>query len=531
MTGLEDRLRQDLPALADMLMEEQAAQPEEAAGVIADGPSLVVELGAQPAHRRRRWSAVAAAAAVAAVVGVVALVTTSDGTEVTTTEVPAVQPDAEAQDAASEPEAPSTDVGGPETPSDQIDVPNGEPETPTDQAPSGQPQLRDEPPDGQEALPTEAPTEPPGGEAESPTEAPAEQSTLDAVVGGDGTLRPGEGVEVITGRADWSSGYFQAALYKLLLEELGYSVSDPSQFEMGPSGAYTAMAIGDMDYWPNSWYPGHYEWHAAELPDGSLVGDRVSVVGEMLFEGLLQGFLVTKSFADTYGVYTMDDLNRNAEALAAFDTSDPVPGNGKADIFGCSQHWTCDDIIENMIAFGGWDNIVQTMGGYDVMFTQAVDRVNEGVPMVIYTWTPSEHITRLRPGDNVYWMGVENILDASNPTGVQQGHEHDQRGPDGTGGFAAIGEDQCPSAADEPDGKCPIGWLAAHILVTANTEFLEANPAAKALFEAVKLTVVEVSLAAETVRTGADANVLAAQWIADNRERVDAWLAAARAAE
>ena len=245
MTGLEDRLRQDLPALADMLMEEQAARPEGAAGAVADGPSLVVELGASPAPGRRRWAAVAAAAAVAAVVGVVALViTTSDGTEVTTTEVPAAQPDAEAQDAASEPEAPPTEVGGPETLSDQIDVPNEEPETPTDQAPSGQPQLRDEPPYGEEASPTEAPAAPPGGEAESPTETPAEQSTPDAVVGGGGTLRPGEGVEVLAGRADWSSGYFQAALYKLLLEELGYSVSDPSQFEMGPSGGLHRHGYG-----------------------------------------------------------------------------------------------------------------------------------------------------------------------------------------------------------------------------------------------------------------------------------------------
>ena len=307
-------------------------------------------------------------------------------------------------------------------------------------------------------------------------------------------------------------------------------MTDPPQLEVAPSVAYTAMAIGDMDYWSDSWYPGHYSWHSAELPDGSLVEDHVTVVGEMLFEGVLQGFLVTKSFADAYGVYTLDDLNRNAEALAAFDAADPMPGNGKADIFGCAESWTCDDVIENMIAFGGWDNIAQTMGVYDGMFNQAVRRVNRGAPMVIYTWTPAEYITRLRPGDSVYWMGVENILDDSNPTGVQRGEEHDQRSPDGTGGFVDIGADQCPSAAGRPDGRCPIGWLAGHILVTANSAFLEANPAARALFEVVELTVLEVSVATESVRTGADPDDLAAQWIANNRNRVDRWLAAAREA-
>ena len=41
----------------------------------------------------------------------------------------------------------------------------------------------------------------------------------------------------------------------------------------------------------------------------------------------------------------------------------------------------------------------------------------------------------------------------------------------------------------------------------------------------------EVSLATETLRrTGADPDDLAAQWIAENRDRVDTWLAAAREA-
>ena len=39
---------------------------------------------------------------------------------------------------------------------------------------------------------------------------------------------PGEGVDVTAARANWSSGYFQAEMYKLLLEELGYNVSDPA---------------------------------------------------------------------------------------------------------------------------------------------------------------------------------------------------------------------------------------------------------------------------------------------------------------
>ena len=341
---------------------------------------------------------------------------------------------------------------------------------------------------------------------------------------------PGEGVDVIGGRADWNTGYFQAELYKLLLEELGYNVSDPAELELGPNIAYIAMAQGDMDYWPNSWYPGHQAWLAVELPDGSLVGNHVTIVGEQLMGGAALGFLVTKSFADEYSVHTMDELNRNAEALAAFDAADAMPGNGVADIFGCPESWTCSAIIENMIAFSGWDNIAQVAGNYDTNFIQAFDSVNAGRPMVLFTWTPTSYITELRPGDNVYWMGVEEILDDSNPANLEGGESHSQRGVDGTAGYAAIGSDQCPSAADQPSGLCKIGWVTSDIRVTANTAFLEANPAAKALFEAVKLSVIDVSLATVAVASGEDLTDLATQWIADNRDLVDGWIATALAA-
>ena len=274
----------------------------------------------------------------------------------------------------------------------------------------------------------------------------------------------------------------------------------------------------------------HLAWHLAGLPDGSLVEDHLTIVGEELIAGGLQGFLVTKSFADTYGVYTMDELNRNAAALAAFDATDSIPGNGVADIFGCPEDWTCDNIIENMIAFSGWDNIAQVTAGYHTMFAQALDNVDEGVPMVLYTWTPTAYITQLRPGDNVYWMGMERILDDSNPANQDGGEVHSQRRAAGSGGFASIGVDQCPSAADEPSGRCKIGWVAADILVTANNNFLAANPAAEALFESVKLSVIDVSLANVAQGEGRSPTYLAAQWIADNRALVDQWITAARAA-
>ncbi len=334
---------------------------------------------------------------------------------------------------------------------------------------------------------------------------------------------PGEGITVTMARADWSTGYFQAYVYQQLMQELGYEVTDPAELELGPSLAYLSMAQGEFDFWVNSWYPGHFSWHEAEMPDGSKVGDHVSIVGEEMIAGGLQGFLITKAFADEFGVYTLDELNNNADALAAFDAGDPVPGNGFADIYGCQESWTCDNIITNMIAFSGWENIQQTIAGYDAMIAEAVAKADAGEPMVIYTWTPSAYITQLVPGQNVYWAGVETVLDDSNPTGDEGGEAHDQRP-----GTAAIGTDVCPAATD----TCQTGWAAADILATANNDFLAANPAAEALLEQITLSVIDVSLANVEQGNGCDTSEciqgLAATWIENNRDLVDGWLAAAK---
>ena len=93
MTKLEDRLRQDLPALVDLLMEDQASQPEKAGRELADGLGLVLGLSPRPARARRRWLAVAlATAAVAVIVGVAArLLNVPDYTNVSTVD-PAAAP-------------------------------------------------------------------------------------------------------------------------------------------------------------------------------------------------------------------------------------------------------------------------------------------------------------------------------------------------------------------------------------------------------------------------------------------------------
>lgn len=333
--------------------------------------------------------------------------------------------------------------------------------------------------------------------------------------------------KVVQARADWSTGYFQSYIYTQLLEELGYEVSNPADKELGPSLAYLAMAQGDAHFWANSWYPLHNSWLEPETPDGSKVGDHLTIIGDLLPKSALQGFVLTKSFADKYGITHIDELNDNPEALAEYDTYDATPGNGKAEILGCPESWTCDDVIESQIAFSGWENIVQIKAGYDAMFAQAKKAVDSDEPVLIYTWSPSHYLIDLRPGDNVVWLAVEDVLDDSNPLEIEGGEGLDQ-----TPGVLDMQPEQCPAAANA-DGVCKIGWEPADIRVTANSKWLAENPQAAELFCAVELSAIEVTLAILEVSDSGDESEefvanLASNWIRDNRTEVDQWLERAR---
>lgn len=324
-------------------------------------------------------------------------------------------------------------------------------------------------------------------------------------------------------RANWADGYFHAALFRQLLQRLGYEVNDPAEKELGPNLAYIAMAEGDVDFWANSWYPNHNSWLIHNLSDGSLTGDHISRIGGFMSAGLLQGYFITKSFAEEYGIRTMDDLNRNPEAVAAYDADDFNSGNGIVDMYGCPESWTCDDIIQSQIAFSNLDNISQILAGYEAMFAEAISKIDEGQPVLIHSWSPSPYIVQLRPGEKVMWIGVEEVIDDSNPLGRSGGEGWDQRP-----GRANISSDACLYIVD--DGLCQTGFKPADIVVTARNDLLENHPAAKRLFEVATMDPVVVAQMIIRVRNNEDPEDLAAEWINDNIDQANAWIAEALAA-
>ena len=238
------------------------------------------------------------------------------------------------------------------------------------------------------------------------------------------------------------------------------------------------------------------------MPDGGLVGDYVSAVGKMIPGGALQGVITDKLSADEHGVTSMADIAANP---GPWDRD----GNGLADISGCDDGWGCQAVIDATIALNGWEGTVeQVSGDWAALWEEELGRLDRGEPVLTYMWTPNAYIITLTPGSNAYWMSF--------PRGSL-----DQRQA------APVPESQCPAQ------PCLMGFSPADISVVANNGFLAANPAAAKIFELFTIDVLDVALQNVRYQAGedseADLATHAAEWMADNRDLVDSWLAAARA--
>ena len=332
-------------------------------------------------------------------------------------------------------------------------------------------------------------------------------------------MNPGAGVSVTQARATWSTGYMQAAIYNALLKELGYDVSEPADKELANDIFYVALAEGEVDFWVNGWIPNHLNFWDDELSDGSLIGDRIELVGVSLAAAGLEGFLTNKALVEEHGIETLGQINDDPELVALYDAADITPGDGVIQVGSCPDAWNCAKIAAQTFEFNGWDNLEAVHAGYEAMFANAVANLEDGKPFIAYSWSPSGYLTQLIPGDNAIWVSVgtaDNVLDGS----TVDGFDFNDLPP------ARLGPEFCTG------DPCYTGWPAADIRAVANSRFLNANPAARSLLESVKISVVDVAL--QNVRydggenTTDDVNRHAAEWIEANRTQVDEWLTAAR---
>ncbi len=307
-----------------------------------------------------------------------------------------------------------------------------------------------------------------------------------------------EAPRVRLARATWDTGWFQAEVYKLLLERLGYRVDGP--VTMDNAEFYEAVAAGEVDLWANGWFPAHDVFIADDAP--------VSRVGTAVDDGALQGYFVDAATAAMHGISNLGDLADPAVA-ALFDHD----GDGRADLVGCNVGWSCAATIHHHLeVYGLAGTVEQVQGDYSPLITETIDRYQSGRPVLYFTWTPNWTVGELVPGSGVVWL----------ETPFPSLPEDQASALDRT---AIAGIDGC---ANDP---CQTGWPPNDIRVVANSDFLDSNPSVRRLLEQVVIPLEDISAQnVAMVQHGGDPSDIrrhAEEWIEANLATVTRWTEAA----
>lgn len=315
--------------------------------------------------------------------------------------------------------------------------------------------------------------------------------------------KPGKGVTVHPARATWNTGFFQEALVRKGLEELGYKVKKAK--DLANPIFYKSVALGDVDYWTNGWFPNH---------DGQLPKDfyeKADKIGYVVKAGGLQGYLVSKRDVEKFGITSLDDFKRD-EVKKAFDKN----GDGKADLTACPPGWGCETVIaHHMKVYDLADAINPVKASYEAGMAAALAEYKDGEPIFFYTWAPNWTIFKLKPGKDVMWINVPKTI----PKDSQM-----------------KGKDRMEVSGIEGAVSDPVklGFVVSDIRIVANKKFMADNPAATKFFELFTLPLSDISEQNTRMNEGEksqkDIERHADEWIAKNKATWDGWLAAARKA-
>ncbi len=309
----------------------------------------------------------------------------------------------------------------------------------------------------------------------------------------------GAGKTVLMARADWDTGWFQAEIFKLLLEMSGYTVQGPKT--MNPRDFYLSAARGEIDLWVNGWFPNTYF-------EDKRIRDKIEAVGYEVKAGALQGYLIDKKSADTFGITNLKDFKK-PEIARIFDQD----GNGKADLIGCNPSWSCGVFINHhLTAYGLHETVEHIQGDYSPLIHNEITRFKHGKPIFFYTWTPNWTIGKLVPGIDVVWLEVPF---PSLPK--RQKHLESKTNVKGV-----------PGCGNDP---CAMGFPPSDIRFVANIQFLKRNPAIRRLAEEAVIPLDDIDAQNARMIDGEDDDDdirrHALEWFQKNRSTAERWLKAA----
>jgi len=311
--------------------------------------------------------------------------------------------------------------------------------------------------------------------------------------------QPGSGTEIIMAQPTWDTGWFHTEIFRQMLGELGYSVSEV--LTLDNPAFYQSVAFGDVTLWVDGWFPIHNPYipsfeGSAEIISGVVTG------------GAMEGYLVDKATAEALDITSLEDFKRD-DVKAAFDRD----GDGRADMVACPPGWGCELTIEHHFnAYDLNEHVNLIKAGYAASMADAVAAYETGDPIFFYTWTPNWTVNELVPGEDVVWIEVPEVNLPEDMADLAD----------------AATREGVAGCVNDP---CMLGFPANTIDAVVNSAFLEDNPSVRALLEAVEIPIEDVYAQNAEMNAGNDdIEAQASAWIEDNRALVDTWLETARAA-
>lgn len=303
---------------------------------------------------------------------------------------------------------------------------------------------------------------------------------------------PGKGVTVQPVKGTVDEEAFQTLLVSRALEKLGYKVQPIKDLENGTQ--HVAVASGDATFTATHWMPLHRTFYESNG------GDKAYYRAGTYSKNAVQGYLIDKATADKYQIKSITQL-KDPKLAALFDSD----GDGKADLTGCNPGWGCELAInKHLKGLELEGRITHRQGNYQALIADTITRFKAGKPILYYVWTPFWVNTVLRPGQEVVWLEVPNIPNAS--------------GDDNT---------------ELPNGK-NYGFQLNQQYILANKQWASKNPAAAKLFSIMQLPIADINAQNMRMRQGensmADIKRHVDGWIKAHQKTFDDWIAQAQAA-
>lgn len=300
---------------------------------------------------------------------------------------------------------------------------------------------------------------------------------------GDETLPlqplPGTGITVTPIKSSIVEETFQTLLVSRALERLGYTVKpiETAEYVIG----FQAVANGNATFMAAAWQPLHNNFYEA-------VGGSSKLFREGIYsDSAIQGYMIDRKTAERYNITNIEQF-QDPQIASLFD----VDGDGKADLFGCTPGWGCQEAIEHQLdAYDLRSTVHHKMGSYSALISEVISRYRAGKPIFYYTWIPYWVSAVLVPGQDVIWLQVP---------------------------FSSLPGDQANLDTSWPNGR-NYGFPLNTQHIVANRAFAEQNPAAAKLFSIMYLPVADINLQNLRVNDGENQ-------FKDIERHVDAWIAA-----